>query len=335
MVTVPTEAAENMVTVPTPAKTEAAESISTGPTEAAENMVTVPTPAENIATVPNMVAEDVAETECINNSKTVDEEDQQTAPDRMSKTPSLEVPDNETPLHEDIPEVISPTPSTSNILNSSASYHLPFRQNRGKPPARYSPDIAGKKSKYLVSNYVSTQRLPMLLKAFAYKLSSCHIPYGIHEALADPKWSQAIQEEMEALEKNRTWDIVTLPQGKKTVGCKWVFSTKYKADGSIKQHKARLVAKGYTQTYGIDYQETFSPVAKLNTVRVLLSLAANLDWPLHQFDVKNAFLHGDLEEEVYMDIPPGYTSTKPGTVCRLQRALYGLKQSLREIIPSS
>lgn len=82
-------------------------------------------------------------------------------------------------------------------------------------------------------------------------------------------------------------------------------------------------------TYGVDYQETFLPVAKLNTVRVLLSLAANLDWPLHQFDVKNAFLHGDLEEEVYMDTPPGYTASSKEVVCKLQRALYGLKQSPR------
>lgn len=150
----------------------------------------------------------------------------------------------------------------------------------------------------------------------------------MQEALNDPKWIQAITEEMKALQKNDTWILVPLPKGKKRVGCRW--SIKHKADGSIERYKARLVAKGYTQTYGIDYQETFSPVAKLNTVRVLLSLAANLDWPLHQFDVKNAFLHGDLEEEVYMDVPPGFTtSSQTEVVCKLQKALYGLKQSPR------
>ena len=137
-------------------------------------------------------------------------------------------------------------------------------------------------------------------------------------------------DEMAALQKNCTWTLAKLPKGKRTVGCKWVFSIKHKANGSIERYKTRLIVKGYTQTHGIDYQKTFFPIAKLNTVRVLLSLAVNLDWPLHQFDMENAFLHKNLEEEVYMDIPPNFeTSSKAEGVCRLQKALYGLKQSLR------
>ncbi|CAJ2656645.1 unnamed protein product [Trifolium pratense] len=152
---------------------------------------------------------------------------------------------------------------------------------------------------------------------------------NVQVALEVPKWREAVLEEMKALEKNKTWSVMTLPDGKKTVGCKWVFTVKYNSDGSIERYKARLVAKGFTQTYGIDYSETFAPVAKLNTVRILLSLAANLDWPLHQLDVKNAFLNGDLEEEVYMDIPPGFEDKFGSNVCKLNKSLYGLKQSPR------
>ncbi|PRQ39952.1 putative RNA-directed DNA polymerase [Rosa chinensis] len=151
------------------------------------------------------------------------------------------------------------------------------------------------------------------------------------DTLADPKWTQAMNEELEALQKNSTWDIVTMPAGKKTVGCRWVFTVKLKADGSIDRYKARLVAKGYTQRYGIDYEETFAAVAKINTVRILISLAATKDWPLHQFDVKNVFLNGNLEEEVYMDMPPGVKNFPydTGKICKLKKSLYGLKQSPR------
>lgn len=139
-----------------------------------------------------------------------------------------------------------------------------------------------------------------------------------------------MKEELSALHKNETWTLVKLPEGKRPVGCKWVFTIKFNVQGNVERYKARLVAKGFTQTYGIDFQETFSPVAKLTTIRVLLSLAANLDWPLHQFDVKNAFLHGDLDEEIYMELPPGCNnSSSDDVVCKLKKALYGLKQSPR------
>lgn len=108
-----------------------------------------------------------------------------------------------------------------------------------------------------------------------------------------------------------------------------MFTVKYKSDGSIEWYKARLVAKGFTQTYSIDYLETFALVAKLNSVRVLLSPTVNLDWSLQQLDVKNAFLNGDLEEEVYMDAPPGFGEKLGTKVCKLKKSLYGLKQSPR------
>lgn len=181
-----------------------------------------------------------------------------------------------------------------------------------------------------ISNYVFYNHFSPSLKAFISNMSEEKIPRDIQEAMRIPKWRQAVTEEIQALEKNQTWHLVKKPEGKTSVGCKWVFTVKYQSDGTIERYKARLVAKGFTQTYGIDYNETFAPVAKLNTVRVLLSLAANLDWDLQQLDVKNAFLNGDLEEEVYMDLPPGFDKDKKnGTVCRLKKALYGLKQSPR------
>jgi hypothetical protein len=137
-----------------------------------------------------------------------------------------------------------------------------------------------------------------------------------------------MKEEMSALPKNKTCDLVQLPRGKKTAGFKWVFTMKQNPEGKVERYKARLVAKGYSQTYGIDYDEIFALVTKMSTVRTLISCAVNFGWPLHQLDVKNVFLHGDLEEEVYMKIPPGFANNQTSEkVCKLKKSLYGLKQS--------
>ena len=136
---------------------------------------------------------------------------------------------------------------------------------------------------------------------------------------------------MAALHSNGTWDLVVLPSGKSTVGCRWVYAVKVGPDGQVDRLKARLVAKSYTQVYGSDYGDTFSPVAKIAYVYLLLSIAATMcSWSLYQLDIKNVFLHGDLAEEVYMEQPPGFVAQGgSGLVCRLRRSLYGLKQSPR------
>ena len=103
-----------------------------------------------------------------------------------------------------------------------------------------------------------------------------------------------MDEEMTALDVNHTWDLVPLPSGKKAIGCKWVYKIKHKADGSIERYRARLVTKGYAQTYGIDYEETFSPIAKIATIRTVIAVSTTKGWYMHQMDVKNAFLHGEL-----------------------------------------
>ncbi|CAN1770862.1 Retrovirus-related Pol polyprotein from transposon TNT 1-94 [Linum perenne] len=184
-------------------------------------------------------------------------------------------------------------------------------------------------ARYPIGNQVSYERLSDSHKAFTIAVDSVEIPRTIQEAMKSPEWKKAVLEELRALETNDTWDVVPLPRGRKTVDCKWLFTVKYKANGTVERLKARLVARGFTQAYGIDYEETFAPVAKLKTVRVLLSLAASLDWPLHQLDVKNAFLNGDLTEEVYMNLPPGINNPRSSLVCKLKKALYGLKQSPR------
>jgi len=153
-------------------------------------------------------------------------------------------------------------------------------------------------------------------------------PSTYKEASGIPEWQNAMSEELAALDRTGTWEIVPLPSHAVPITCKWVFKIKTKSDGSLKRYKALLVARGFQQTQGRDYEETFAPVAHMTTVRTMIAVAASRSWTISQMDVKNAFLHGELHEEVYMHPPPG-VDVPSGQVCRLRRALYGLKQAPR------
>lgn len=142
-----------------------------------------------------------------------------------------------------------------------------------------------------------------------------------------PEWKRAIEGEFASLIKNGTWTLCDLPAGRKTVTSKWVFKLKHKADGEIDKYKARLVARGFTQKFGFDYTETYSPVAKLVTLRILLAVAVQMDMHIHQMDVKCAFLNGDLNEDIFMQQPEGFENGNK--VCKLNKAIYGLKQASR------
>ncbi|KAL0339353.1 UNVERIFIED_CONTAM: Retrovirus-related Pol polyprotein from transposon RE2 [Sesamum angustifolium] len=148
-------------------------------------------------------------------------------------------------------------------------------------------------------------------RSFIANVAAIQEPRSFAQACQDERWNAAMQYELDALERNQTWDLCDLPANKKAIGSRWVYKVKLLPDGSIDRYKARLVAKGYSQIEGVDYFDSFSPVAKT-------------------LDVNNAFLHGHLEEEVYMLPPEGYLRARPGQVCRLKRSLYGLKQASRQ-----
>jgi hypothetical protein len=223
----------------------------------------------------------------------------------------------------------SSSPSTSDGIVSTPFDDLDIPIAQRKQPRSTTRKRPSHLSQYDISNYVSYSSMGPQYRAFIAALDSAvPIPHDWQEAKRCPTWRDAMLEEMAALDKNNTWVLTTLPPNKRVVGCKWVFTVKQNSEGKVERYKARLVAKGYSQTYGVDYDETFAPVAKMNTIRALISIAANNKWKLYQTDVKNAFLHGDLYEEVYMEIPPGFGSKETeGKVCKLKESLYGLKQS--------
>ena len=192
-----------------------------------------------------------------------------------------------------------------------------------------SSSLAFSGTPYPIANYVNCAKFSLSHRRFAAAVTTGIEPTNFKEAMQHSCWREAMRKEVEALGNNGTWTVSTLPMGKKALGSKWVYKIKYHADGTIERYKARLVVFGNHQIEGLDYTETFAPTAKMVTVRTFLAVAAIRGWELHQMDVHNAFLHGDLEEEVYMRFPPGFTAPGADKVCRLRKSLSGLRQALR------
>ncbi|KAG7585690.1 Reverse transcriptase RNA-dependent DNA polymerase [Arabidopsis thaliana x Arabidopsis arenosa] len=227
--------------------------------------------------------------------------------------------------------------STSDHHEGSTSQEAPIALRRSErlkfPPSNWKNTRVYYNSQAVahpIQAVCTIAHFPEEHQVFLGQIDQHWIPQTYEEAIQHQVWRDAIAAERQAMEHNHTWEEGELPRGKKAVTSKWVFTIKYKSNGDIERYKARLVARGFTQTYGEDYRDTFAPVAKLHTVRVVLSLATNLEWELWQMDVKNAFLQGELEEEVYMKPPPGLEDhNAPGKVFKLKKAIYGLKQSPR------
>ena len=181
---------------------------------------------------------------------------------------------------------------------------------------------------YPVSDVVSYDHLSPVCRAALASYSIIKEPTSYAEAIKDPNWVAAMQSEIPALQDNHTWSLVELPARKKPFGCKWVFNVKCRSSGAMERYKARLVAKGYSQQEGLDYTETFAPVAKIVTVRSVVAVVAAKHWSIFHMDVHNAFLQGDLVEEVYLEVPSGFASQEgKHVVCKLHKSLYGLKQA--------
>ncbi|KAJ0474222.1 putative RNA-directed DNA polymerase [Helianthus annuus] len=250
------------------------------------------------------------------NHPTVEPTDQPTAnPNTQTTADAVELSSSSTrpantSIPEPVPDASTHTTPTSTISNS---HPMTTRAKAGIFKPKHQADLAA------LHSY-----------ALHVALSTVTEPRGFKSAAKDPKWMAAMVEEIRALHQNNTWTLVPRPSSMNVVGSKWVFRIKYHSDGSIDRYKARLVAQGFTQIPGLDYSYTFSPVVKASTIRIVLSLAVLNKWNLHQLDVKNAFLNGDLNETVFMEQPPGFVnSSHPDYVCKLSKALYGLKQAPR------
>ena len=237
-------------------------------------------------------------------------------------------------------------PPSSPLVASVPPVSLRKSTSDIRPPAYlqdYACTVVATGAPYNLAQCLTYSHLEPCYHSYLLAVSSSpKKPQSFSQAIQDPLWRVAMDKEIQALEKNHTWDVTSLPPGKSSISCKWVYKVKLNLDGSVERFKARLVAKGYTQREGLDFLETFSSVAKIVSMKVLLALIAAKQWPLHQLDINNAFLHGDLDEEVYMTLPPSFhskgecvlasssTSSAAPRVCKLVKSLYGLRQASRQ-----
>nr|GEW67718.1 retrovirus-related Pol polyprotein from transposon TNT 1-94 [Tanacetum cinerariifolium] len=199
-----------------------------------------------------------------------------------------------------------------------------------KSPSCSTPPAQSRSSgtPYPMAHYVNCDEFSSCHRTFLEAIEKEREPVTYYEAIKDKRWRSAIDSELEAPEQNKTWMIEKLPPNKKDLGCKWVYKIKYKSDGTIERFKARSVILSNHQVAGVYYSETFAPITKMVTIRVFLAIVAAKQWELHQMDVHNAFLHGDLEE-VFMKLPPGLHKGQPGEACKLRKSLYGLRKAPR------
>ncbi|GKD31481.1 ribonuclease H-like domain-containing protein, partial [Tanacetum coccineum] len=219
---------------------------------------------------------------------------------------------------------------------SNAQGNLPQNISQGQPDLRRSsrvPKVSAKFNDYVVNSskkyglekYVTYTNLNTSNYCFSINLNKSSEPTSYFKVVKNPNWIEVMNNEIEALNRNNTWTIRDLPKGRKAVGAK-LWKIKYKSTGEIKRYKARVVAKGFSQREGFDYLETFSHVVKMSTVRCMLNVAICNGWDLFQLDINNGFLYGDLSEDVYMTLPPGFDIVK-SKICKLNKSLYGLKQA--------
>jgi hypothetical protein len=259
------------------------------------------------------------------------------------------VPSNNPPAHHPQSEIVEEKKNGSNMdidqdMNNQNEVHNTARRStraRHAPrewwnvqdhvPQRHWSVDNDHGSAMVIVNELDSNMESLYALSAGVEMAIEPINYADAMKRSDAKqWEQAAQDEYNSIQSAGTWSLVPLPIGRTAIGCKWIFKIKYNADGTIERYKARLVAKGYSQKVGVDFNETFAPVAKFTSIRALLALAATYDLEIHQMDVKTAFLNGDLEEDIYMVQPEGFVvEGKEDLVCKLNKSLYGLKQASR------